>query len=279
MTIEQIQAIIRVLQILIPIMVFLFILNVALSYQPGKSIVKRYERVNKQLKEIKSSFFDYENTERFLKANGAYYHYGKSINPIRFLILRIILASILFVPSIRLHWLIAVVLALVGFQIPVWWILIKNKKDNDRMLLQIKNLYMSLVIQIQAGGNISHIMSVIYEKMPRGRLRTALEEMKRELFLMKDFDVALDQFNRKFNNTSINSLCTILNQAQESGKAVELLLDMSEEIRGMKALQYKKHRKKFKQYMSFCYIGVMVGTMWVVICAFATELIEMAKAL
>lgn len=277
MTLEQIRIVIRILQILIPILIFLFILNVALSYHPGKRIVKTYERVNEQLREVKNGFFDYENTERFLKANGAAFHYGKRMNPVRFLMLRLILSAVLFASGICLHWSVAVALTLLGFQLPVIWLVGKNKKDNAGMLVQIKNLYMMLVIQIQAGGTVTHVMSGIYRELPRGRLRTALEEMNSEIFITKDFGTALEHFNNKFSNSSIDSLCAILNQAQESGRAVELLNDMSEEIRGMKNLQNKKEIVRFKRRINRGYLGAMAGALLIIIYGCLTSIYDMAK--
>lgn len=276
---EQIEIIIKVMQILIPILCFLLILNVALSYHPGKRIVRTFERVNNQLKERKNGFFDYENTERFLRANGAVFHYGKRMDPIRFLILRILLAAFLFVPGMLLHWSIAVTFAFIGFQFPAIWLVRQNKKDNAGMLVEIKNLYMFLVIQIQAGGTVTHVMSGIYRKVPYGRLRTALEEMNSDLFVTKDFSAALEHFNSKFNNSSIDSLCTILNQAQESGKAIDLLTDMSEEIRGMKNLQLKRHRERFNRLTIYGYLGIMVGVLWIMIYGCVSELYSTANTL
>lgn len=275
MTIENIRIVIRLMQILIPVFAFVFVMIVAESYHPGKHIVKTYERVNRQLKEVKNGVWDYENTERFLRANGAEYRYGKKLNPIRFLLIRLLLAVLLFAGGIPLHWSVAVLFAFLGFRLPVLWLENRNRKDNAKMLMQIKNLYSSLVIQIQAGGTVTHVLGGMYGKLPKGRIRKALEELNTELFMTKDFGSALEHFNGKFNSPAINSLCTILNQAQESGRAVDLLTDMSEEIRGMKDLQNKKHRVRFKRRIVYGYLGIIAGILWVMIYSCITDIYNM----
>ena len=80
----MVQMMITLMPCVIALLSFFLVLVIAFSYHPERAVYKTYIRINHTLKEKKSGLFDYEATQVFLKENGASWHYGSWINPIRY---------------------------------------------------------------------------------------------------------------------------------------------------------------------------------------------------
>ena len=267
MSIEQIQIGIKVIPILIAIMFFALIILLCKTYQPKKEIFRIYERVNGLLKEKKKGFFNYDRMNEFLISNGAAFHYGSWIDPIKYFALCFITAVALFVIVIQFNVGLAVMFAFIGYGLPGALLRYLNKKDNAAFLPQIETIYNALAVQIKAGVYVSDALSECYRNLPSGRLRNALEDLSSELFIKNAFKEAIQNFNSKFDNGFIDSLCIILLQAQESGQAVELLRDMSEQLKDMRSALLQKKKAALDRTTTFCILGILAAAIAVIVYA------------
>lgn len=276
---EQIQAVTKVMPYIATALFFIFIVVVSISYHPGRNIVKAYHRVNNRLREHSTGLFQYEKILKFLQANGAAHHFGTWIEPIKFIIMRSAVSIIFFILALRLGWFMAFAAAALGFQAPVILLIYLNKQDNYNMLPQIQTLYSTLTVQIKAGVYVTDAMAECYRGMEKGRIRTALEEFSGELYMKNSFDDCVQNFNSKFSNGFIDSLCIILLQAQESGKAVELLHDMTEQLKDMKEIALLRKKEKLERTSTFCVLGEIAVAMVIIIYACLISMMNTASRL
>uniref|UniRef100_UPI004057115D type II secretion system F family protein n=1 Tax=Acetatifactor sp. TaxID=1872090 RepID=UPI004057115D len=274
MNVEQL--LIDILPFVISILVFVLILIFASTYHPQQAFVKTYERVNNRLREKKNGIFNYERTREFLQANGAEFHYGKWIDPVKYLALRLILAALLFFITIRFHWFVATLSAILGYQIPGLMLVYMNRQDNEKMLMEVQTVYNALFVLIKAGVYVSDAMAECYTRLKPGRLRSALEEISGELFVKNSFDEAIKNFQKKFNNSFIDSLCIILLQGKETGKTVELLQDISEQIKEMNATLLRRKKDALEHKATFCILAIFAAVLVVVLYALVTDMFASA---
>lgn len=144
-----------------------------------------------------------------------------------------------------------------GFFLPPLLLLYMNNKDNDAMTPQIQTLYSLLQVQIHAGVPMIDALSESYQSFPAGRLRNALSEFATSIYFNGSFDKSLEDLNGKFDNGFIDSLCIILLQARESGQAMKLLRDISQQITDMQAGLQLKRKEKLNRITTFCLMGIM----------------------
>lgn len=243
-----------------------------------QTIKKVYERVNNQLRE-KKGFFDYEKIEKFLLANGAAYHYGTKINPIKLTIYRLILATIGFMFGIQFHTIFAVIMTIFGFQAPVFMLTYLNTKDNQKMLPEIRDVYSTLQVQIRSGIHITNALAECYHSIESRRLRKNLEELTNEIYIKKSVEEAVNHFNQKFNNGLIDTLCNIIMQAQESGQIVELLADIAEQIKDMQSAILLKRKEKLDRQITLYTLVLVAAIIAVILYACVNMMFESAAHL
>ena len=262
MTKETIETVIRILPVVIALLVCLLVICLGRTYHPMKAIQKTYVRIDGLLHE-KKRFFDYQETNLFLMEHGAAIHFGKWIDPVKYLAIRLCVAAIGFIIGIRYHLFLACAGVVIGYQLPVIALLYLNNKDNDKMTPQIQTLYSLLQVQIHAGVPMADAMAESYQSFPEGRLKNALQEFSGTLYL-GSFDRALEEF--------IESLCVILLQARESGQAMDLLRDISKQITDMQASLQIKRKEKLNRLTTFCLLGIMTAMIGVALYAFAGQM-------
>ncbi len=249
-----------------------FMLVFAGTYHPEKSIARTYEKVNKRLKEKKTGLFDYKKTEAFLLANGAAYSFGKWINPINYMGIRLIVAAMFFYIGMGFHWILSLAGTVLGYFLPKILVLQSNHKDNNRMLMQIKTVYNALSVQTKSGVYITSAMSECYTRLAAGRLRDALEELSVELLVKKSFGEAVSNLNSKFNNEFIDMLCITIQQGKETGKTTDMLSDILEQISDMNAALMQKRKEALDRVATGCIIGILCAGVIFLVYVFVVEI-------
>lgn len=273
----MLQTMINIMPYVIALLSFCLVMKAGLTYSPGRAVYKTYIRINNTLKEKKSGLFDYEEIKAFLQANGAAGHYGRWVDPIRYLALEICAAAFLFLVGIRIHFLASIGMCILGFLLPGMLLRYMNAEDNKKMIKDLQLLYDALQIQIRSGVHVTHAISESYRSISKGRLRTALRELSTELYMKCAFEECVSNFNKKFNSVFIDSLCLILIQAQETGKAVDLLRDMTAQIEDMRSVLQLKKKEQLNRITTFCLLGIMSSMLGVVIYAAVTTMFHTAN--
>lgn len=270
---------IQVMPVVIAVFTLFTVVSVAFVFRPGQVIVKTYERVNHRLKEVNRGIFNYDKTSRFLLANGATFHFGKWISPLKYMILRVLISLAGFVIGTQTNAFAAIALMVLGFELPTILLVKLNQKDNTKMAPQLQSLYNMLQEQIKAGVYITDALAESYRGIGKGRLRAALEGLSGDILLRNSFPEAMNRFNAKFNNSTIDSLCVILVQAQESGQSVELLSDMSEQLKDMQASMLQKKKEKLNRIETVCIMGILTAVIGIIMYVCMTAMFHSASNL
>lgn len=278
MTIQQIDTTLLLLPAVIAMLVFILIICLGKTYRPMAALHKTYIRIDGILHEQKK-FFDYEAVNRFLVSHGAAAHFGKWIDPVKYMGIRICIGAAGFVIGAQYHPAMGLVGCVIGFFVPKILLIQMNSSDNLKMTPQIQTLYSLLQVQIRAGIPVTEALIESYQSFPRGRLREALQDFAGVVYVSGSFDTALEDFSRKFQNGFIDSLCVILMQSRESGQAMELLRDISQQITDMQSAVQIKRKEKLDRTTTLCLLGIISGIIIIVLYAFLMQMYQLAAGL
>jgi pilus assembly protein TadC len=209
----------------------------------------------------------YTKTERMLKRTGASFRSGGRLTTGSFLAFRLLSSLAGFVVGSRISVAAGLVLIVPSSFVPMFIINRLNKRDNEKMLTDIKLVYNSLATQIRAGINISDALTECYGCAGYGRFRKALMELASDIVINSDIFDALEKFQGKFDNRYVDALCITVLQALESGQAVELLADISEQIKDMEASLLEKRKGRLDRSVTFYQLGILGAILAVILYA------------
>jgi Flp pilus assembly protein TadB len=220
----------------------------------------------------KGRFWDMSKTSRFLEQMGAKYHLGTKMEPLRYVVLRFALfgAGMLMGSSLGLMYILPAGM-LFGIM-PRMYLLFANRKDNEKLLPELKLVYHALAMEIRAGVYVTDALTECYGSVREVRLRDALLALSGDLVMKADFGDALERFQRKFNNRYVDSLCITLLQAQESGQAVELLTDIAEQIKDMESSLMARRKSGLDRSVTFYQLGIFAIILGIVLYACVTHM-------
>lgn len=222
-----------------------------------KRLLKAYYEISGLLRERGRSSNNYQRVMRWLLKNGAAYHYGKWVEPVRFLTCCMVLglAGVMVCAPLGAGYG-AAAFFLLAF-LPVFLLHYLNKRDNEKLLPELKLVYHALEIQIRAGVYVTDALAECYGNVQEKRLRQALLELAGDIVMKADVHDSLEKFQGKFSNSHIDSLCIIILQALESGQAVELLRDIGEQVKDMEAVVLERKKAALDRKITFCQLGVL----------------------
>lgn len=253
----QIQIVLRCAAGLTAFMVFLMLRLLRRSWQPEKRLLKAYREISGLIREKGNGSGRYQKSKQWLEKNGAVFHYGKWVEPVRFLVLRILLGLTGLSIGMSLGEGYGIAAFLLLFFLPVWMLIYLNRKDNERLLPELKLMYHALEIQIRAGVYVTDALAECYGSVQERRLRQALLELAGDIVMKADIYDSLERFQGKFDNRYVDSLCITIFQALESGQAVELLRDMGEQIKDMEKTVLERKKAALDRRITFCQLGVL----------------------
>lgn len=255
------------------IAILFFTLLICVSYQhPPELVIKTCVEWKGMLQEKNRNSGWYLRTEQWLSKNGAVFHYGKWMNPSAYLALRIVLGFTGMLTLGVLGWGYGILLGVLLFCLPGWMLTYLNRKDNQALLPELKLVYHSLEIQIRAGVYVMDAMAECYGSVRQPRLKQALLELAGDLVMKSDVYGALDRFQGRFDNPYIDSLCITLLQAMESGQAVELLSDISEQMKDMEGVVLERKKSALDRSITFYQLGILAAVMGVVLYTCITHM-------
>ncbi len=246
------------------------------AYHPERRILRACEEFTGLLRERRNTSTWYQRSRVWLCRNGAAFHYGKWVNPTRYLVLRLVLALLGFLVLWRIAPGYGVVAALFLFFLPEWLLLYLNKQDNVRLLPEIKLIYHALEIQIRAGVYVTDALAECYGSVQEKRLQKALLELAGDIVMKADIYEALEKLQGKFDNRYIDALCITIMQACESGQAVELLSDIGEQLKDMESAVMNRKKSSLDRSITFYQLGVLAAVMGIVIYACVSHMFTAA---
>lgn len=260
------------------LLVFIALLRIA-AYNPKHLVLRQYEELSCFLKEKQRKSTWYQRTERRLGRNGAGYHFGKWINPMRYLVLRILLALAGMVTLGNISVGYGILFAVILFFLPEWLLVYLNRQDNVKLLPEIKLVYHALEIQIKAGVYVTDALAECYNSVRDKRLQRALLDLAGNIVIKSDIYEALESFQEKFDNRYIDSLCITILQACESGQAVELLSDIGEQLKDMETAVMNNKKSSLDRSVTFYQLGMLAAVLGIIIYACVSYLFTSAVSL
>ncbi|MBR4083512.1 MAG: type II secretion system F family protein [Lachnospiraceae bacterium] len=254
--VQMIQNVITILEILTAVWVLCGLIYIGITGKTKATILRAYENVCMHARNSSKGFFDYERWENYLRIHGASYYYGAWMNPVTYMALCIIIGLLGLTTGCSSGLLIGLLCAIVGAFLPGILLQYLDKKDNERMLVELDLVYSALSIQIRAGVYITDALAECYGSVTHERLRDALQNLSGDIVMKADLDQALEKFQGYFRNRYIDSLCITILQATESGQAVELLGDIAEQIKDMEITLQHKKKEQLNRSATFYQLGI-----------------------
>lgn len=269
---RQILWMLKLLPIVSALLTVLFFYVLRTAYHPERLILKAYRELSGFLEERGKKSVWYQRTEKWLRRNGAAFHYGRRIDPARFLAVRIVLALLGLLVLSRVSIWAGMGGLVCLFFLPVLLLDYLNRRDNESMLPELKLVYHALEIQIQAGVYVTDALSECYGSVQEQRLRMALLDLAGDIVMKADIYEALDRFQNRFDNRYIDSLCITILQALESGQALALLGDISEQIKDMEETVLERKKGALDRSITFYQLGVLTVVLGIALYACVTYL-------
>jgi len=145
--------------------------------------------------------------------------------------------------------------------IPACLLYVSNQRDNEVILKDLKWLYETITVQLQAGLHIQQALQESEGLMSNKRLRSALKTLVENLLSGQSLDLVLCDFEQSFRNHYIDSFCLILRQMQHSGYGVNLLEDIRLQIEEMERMQLKKKKEWLEMQLQLFQILLFIGVL------------------
>lgn len=231
-----------------------------------------------RLKVSKSRYFNYDKLNAYIKGYGVSYMMSESINPVMFIIIKTLVGlgfAVLVMTQVQ-SILLAVVFFVIGFWIVDVLVRMNNRNDNDAMMLDISNVYDILKIQMKAGVYITDSLYFCYKDCKNKRLKDGFLELYLDIQSSNNIVEALRNFESKFNNINISTLCAVLEQSLVTGQSAEMLDNITKKIVSIQKLvneQYKrKIENKFHRLTVFIVLGIFAVMLIVIQSDFTSAL-------
>ena len=217
-----------------------------------------------------------DGMKAFFDKNGATFHYGKKITPVKLMLVSVFMFALGYVTVMRLSPVLSAFAGVLLAALP--WILlpILNRSDNEKMLPDLQSVYHGLAVQIKAGVHVSDALSEMYTCIGNERLRAAFMNLGSDIILKSDLFSALENFQLMFDNRYIDSLCITLLQALESGQASDLLKDIGDQLKDMEKAVLEKKKGRLDRSLTFYQLGMLAGVLAVALYACVSFMLTQA---
>lgn len=257
------------------LLLFLLFLRI-LAYHPEKKLLLACEGFAGMLREREQNTAWYRRKGVWLVKNGAAFHYGRWVNPARYLTLCTVLALLGLLAIGRVSWAYGILAGVLLFFLPDWLLEYLNRQDNIRLLPEIKLIYHALEIQIRAGVYVTDALAECYGSVQERRLQSALLDLTGDIVMKADIYESMEHLQGKFDNRYIDSLCITILQACESGQAVELLGDIGEQLKDMEAAVMSRKKNNLDRSVTFYQLGVLCAVLGVILYACVSHMFAAA---
>jgi len=269
----------KVLPFCAAILAFVLVRILYGEYRPQQKILATYQELSGLIKEKERNSSWYQRKEKWLSQNGGTYHYGSRMTADKFLALQFVLAALGMAALAPISWEYGIAACVFLFYLPVWLLSYLNKKDNEKLLPELKLVYHALEIQIRAGVYVMDALAECYGSVQEQRLRGALLELAGDIVMKADIYDALNRFQGKFDNRYVDSLCITILQALESGQAVELLGDIGEQIKDMEETVLARKKAALERSITLYQLGILVAVLGIALYACVTYMFGAAAGL
>jgi hypothetical protein len=267
--------IINVVKLILMIMISVITFLIVKSTLDNKNVSKfSLVRIDKNLKGTNNVLFDYEKIDKYLKKMGLKEMFNRDINPTQFIMVKVILGLAFIIAFFKFNALISLVLGILGFFIPDIVLKVSNTVDNEEMLPDIKRIYDTLRIQTKAGVFLTMSLTECYLVVKSPRLKKALLELNNYIITKNDIEGAIEEFKSKFQYTYIDTFCIVIGQSIESGRTVQILQDLSTQIKDIEEAMNIKLAERVKTKLEGLQFLIYVGVIGIIVYGIFTEIFK-----
>ncbi len=257
--------------ITIEVFAFFFLVNVT-----DKSV--KFQRMAKQkllvsMKNTQVRIFNYDTIETYLIQYGVKYMFGDKIDPLGYLGLKISSSVIFGVAGTSIAGVYGGICFLpLGFLAFDLVIKFSNNQDNEKMSKDIRSIYDTLRLQTKANVYLLQALSECYLCVQSQRLKSALLKLTSNIIANSDIEAAIDEFNLQFKNNYIDTFCIIIKQSLESGKSLQILEDMSNQITDVQKAIDLKEREGLERVIQLFQLLFFIGMIGICIYYLCLEI-------
>ena len=226
--------------------------------EAGKDAIKNIDRNH-----IKKG--DMSASKLRLSKLGICYRLGDyNLNPSKYVILRSVAAILVMLVLILLGAKAFSVLGLpVGYIGVDFLFKALNKRDNDKLSLDICNTYSNLKIQLSSGIYLGDCLDYTYGIAQNKRYKEALKELVLNFSdKTKTSSEAIEIFKNRFSCREIDKLCSMLNGFAQYGISENYLKDMVREIQSLLAADASKTQHSIESktgVITFGFFAIIIG--------------------
>ena len=141
---------------------------------------------------------------------------------------------------------------------------------NDPLRTYIETFYN----EVSTTGDYDRAFMNLKNKAESERLKEALLILNGKLIRDKDIELAIQDFNDKFDNPHIDSLCAIIKSGLESGKTLKILEDVTEQLEDISEAGFRKEENEIERQVTYLQLMVYVGVIATSFFIFYLELIN-----
>ena len=250
-------------KIIVPIIAIIFVVSMNWGDYFASIARETETNISNKLKKSKG-YFNYTKIAEDLKKHGIEYMFGDAANPFVYLMVKLFFAILVLAVGISLGTgvsaiLLGIVLGIVGFFAPDIVVRVINDVDNDEMMPDIKAIFDTLKIQTKSGVYLSYSLCECYMIVENPRLKRALLDMTSDIIAKNQIEPAVNEFNSKFENPYIDTLCVTIIQSMESGKSAQILEDLSTQISDMQRAVNIKEKEALDRKVQLFEILIFTG--------------------
>lgn len=248
-----------------------------LRSHPERVVLKAYEEFSGMLRVRQQNTDWYRRRKGWLIRKGAPFHYGAWVNPMRLLALQLVLGAAGLLAFGTASMGAGVLAGGVLFLLPQGILVYLNGRDNVEMLGELKLIYHALELQLKAGIYVTDALAECYGCVRNRRLRQALLDLAGDIVMKADIYEALNQFQQKFDNRYVDTLVITLLQALESGQALELLSDISEQLKDMENTVLERRKGRLDRSLTMYQLGILAAVLGVALYACISHMLSAAN--
>lgn len=175
---------------------------------------------------------------------------------------------------VRWQWLAGFLGFVIGIFVPAIILYMSNEQDNTAVLKELKWLYETISVQLQAGLHIRQALAESEGLIRNKRLKKALHKLVTRLDDGEDINMSLTAFENSFRNHYVSSFSLILRQMQDSGYAVKLLEDIRLQIEEMERVQLNKRKEALEMQLQIFQVLLFIGVLVLVMYGCITAAIQ-----
>ena len=216
----------------------------------------------------------YNMIDEMLLKKGAKYRMGDNFSPFDYTVLRLLIGCLLALVALVVHPVWVVAGFILGYLIVPFYFNYENRHDSAEMMDDIASMFGIVSLQLKNGVFLSKVIYECYLSTEHPRLKKALLELSLEMEKFGNVKEAAVSFRSKFEDKYLDTFSKTLEQADETGNAVDLLKDIESQIDGInEAIAIREeHKVNSRSFIlqTLVFVGTMLFVVYIVVQMFGT---------